>query len=171
MPITRHSSRHKHQQRQQVIDFVKQVRAFPKVVAVTSYDRLRGARNRRVGTAIVSVPSGTILVRPRGSKEYRLPGAVAHQFEERESAVVRVLSEQLGVRGVSLEMLFRYHGDARHAVYYIELKRDPELLDARLELLFYIPGTPVRLTHDTRGILRSYETKTGRDPDEILTEK
>jgi len=148
--------------RHPAIDFLVDVRAFPRRAVVAGVDRLRGARGKRVGSVVIETPAGIILVRRRAGNDFTLPGEVAHEHEDRENAVLRALSLDLGVRGVQMELLFRYHGLSRHAVYHLALERKPMPPDG-VELHYHkLSDVPPPLSKDSRGILRSFESRLKR---------
>ena len=110
----------------------------------------------------METPAGIVVVRHRGNSEFTLPGEIAYQTEDRENAVLRALSLDLGVRGVKLELLFRYHGVSRHAIYHLALDRTPTPQEG-VELRFLRLEDPLSaLSKDSRGILRSFESRLKR---------
>lgn len=118
------------------IAFLVNVREFPHRAVVAGVDRLRGARGKRVGSVVVETWDGIILIRRRAGNELTLPDEIAYEHEDRENAVLRALSLDLGVRGVQMELLFRYHGLSRHTVYQLILDRSPTPQDG-IELRYH----------------------------------
>jgi 8-oxo-dGTP diphosphatase len=64
---------------------------------------------RRRGTALVDTPNGILLVSETG-RSFSLPGGGARNHESRESAAIRELEEETGLKALDSSFLFEYRG-------------------------------------------------------------
>jgi 8-oxo-dGTP diphosphatase len=103
-----------------------------------------------VGAVILDSEGRLLTVRKRGTQRFMLPGGKRDPGEDDLTALARELSEELGVRLVSADLLGRFEAPAanepgawvKSSAYVVEIARDIAIRAEIEELLWIDPAAP-----------------------------
>lgn len=122
---------------------------------------------RRRGTALVDTPSGILLVSENG-KRFSLPGGGARHHESRETAAIRELEEETGLKATDSSFLFEHLGPIHRTYsgrgYYRDAHKVFLIVSAgvakprkEIKALAYSNTPGIQLTTATKDIVEKYQ--------------
>jgi len=124
------------------------------------------AKIRRKGVALVESSKGVLVVAGR-SKKFTLPGGGANAGESRQSAAIRELYEETGLKSLTAKYLLSYTGSTwkkhngtlvkNHAkVFVIKAQGVPHPRHEIRYIAWVPPKSAIRLSERTKSILKNY---------------
>lgn len=121
---------------------------------------------RRRGLAIVETSSGIVVVAGR-NKIFSLPGGGAEHYESRETAAIRELYEEAGLKALSSKFIFSYSGRVYHNYRGKKIRNNTKVFEIRAVgipkpgheikyVTYWTPNCNVRISNGTKKIIEKY---------------